>query len=248
MKLDRHHVARATCADRAAGQTRRRLLGGTAALPLIGLAAFGPARPARAAPGNAPPAAVRDLDSAAMALFDAAEASQWAAAHAALARTRTAAAAVDAIEPAYLAAGGQLSRFFEARNNLGGDLVEARTALSVKDRRWLVSTAGRIADRAGEFSQPFVEHGDALIPSIESLLFLARRMRRAVVWQDSIGYRNAHDDFKRLWDGIRDPLRQKSPDQARALDQALAGMTQARSTAQAKALYAAVQRLRDGLG
>ena len=92
-----------------------------------------------------------------------------------------------------LLTGAWLDRFFEACNNLGADLVEARTALTVKDRRWLVSTAGLIADRAGEFSQPFVEHGNALIPSIESLLFLAPRMRRAVVWQDTIGYRNTHD-------------------------------------------------------
>ena len=247
MTIDRND-AYGNGAERTVADVRRRLLAGTAALPLIGLAAFVPARPARAAADSTPPAAVRDLDAAAMALFDAAEAGHWSAARQALGWARAAAAAVDAIEPAYLAAGGQLSRFFEARNNLGGDLVEARTALSVKDRRWLVSTAGRIADRAGEFSQPFVEHGNALIPSIESLLFLARRMRRAVVWQDSIGYRNAHDDFKRLWDGVRDQLRQKSPDKVRALDDALARMTQARSTLEAKALYAAVQQLRDGLG
>jgi hypothetical protein len=234
-------AARAVCAS------RRRLFTAAAALSLVGLVSLAPVRGARAAAAGAP-AALHDLDAAAMALFGAAEAGQWSDARAALDRARAAAAEVGAVEPAFLAAGGQLTQFFEARNNLGGDLVEARTALSVKDRRWLVSTAGRIADRAGELSQPFAEHGNALIPSVEALLFLARRMRRAVVWQDDIGYRSAHDDFKRLWKDVREPLRKQSPDQVRALDQALAQMTHERSTAQAKALYAAVQQLRNGLG
>jgi hypothetical protein len=118
--------------------TRRRLLAGTAALPLVALAVtFGLSIRARAATDTIP-SAVRDLDVAAMALFDAAE--------------------------------GQLNNFFQARNNLTGDLIEAKTALSVKDRRWLVSSADRIAARAGELAQPFAQQANVLIARIEALL------------------------------------------------------------------------------
>ena len=63
--------------------------------------------------------------------------------------------------------------------------------MSVKDRRWLASSADRIASRAGELSQPFAERGGTVHQRVEVLLFLARRMRRALVWNDQSGYRSS---------------------------------------------------------
>ena len=223
---------------------RRRLLAGTAALPLVALAAtLGLSMRARAAT-NTIPSVVRDLDVAAMALFDAAEGGRWPAARRAMDRARTAADAVGAVESAYVDAGGQLSDFFQARNNLTGDLIEAKTALSVKDRRWLVSSANRIAVRAGELSQPFAEQAKALIPHIEALLFLTRRMRQARVWQDDIAFGVAQDDFKRLWHALRDKLDKQPPDKVRALDEALTRVAISRSRTDLKSLYTAIQELR----
>lgn len=225
--------------------SRRRLLAGAVALPLAGLGlAIVPVVRARAATAGTP-VAVRELDRAAMALFDAAEASRWAAARQALAAARRAADAIASVESAYTDAGGRLNHFITARNNLGADLIEAKTALSVKDRRWLVSSADRLAARAGELAQPFAEHAGSLDPRIETLLFLARRMRRALVWQDNDGLRAARDDFERLWRALRGELRNQPPGSRRALDQALTHMTDSASTAHAKALYDAVRRLRE---
>ena len=229
---------------------RRRLLAGAAALPLVALGLIlVPAIRAHAATASTPastPVSVRELDSAAMALFDAAEASDWTAARQALARARRAAEAVGSVEPAYTDAGGRLNHFITARNNLGADLIEAKTALSVKDRRWLVSSADHLAARAGELAQPFAEHAGALAPRIDTLLFLARRMRRALVWQDNVGLRAARDDFRRLWQELRSELRNQPSGTRRALDEALTRMTDSASTAHAKALYAAVRQLREG--
>ena len=224
---------------------RRRLLAGTAALPLVALAAtFGLSTRARAATGMIP-SAVRDLDMAAMALFDAAEGGRWLVARQALNRARTSAEAIGAVESAYVDAGGQISDFFQARNNLTGDLIEAKTALSVKDRRWLVSSADRIAARAGELSLPFAEQANVLIPRVEALLFLARRMRRALVWQDDIGFGVAQDDFKRLWQALRDELEKQLPDKVRALDNAMNRVAVSRSSTDLKSLYTAIEGLRE---
>ena len=224
---------------------RRRLLAGTVALPLAALvAALGLPVRARAAT-DMTPSALRDLDAAAMALFDAAETSRWLVAQQALERARTAADAVGGLESAYLTAGGRLTHFFQARNNLSGDLIEAKTALSMKDRRWLVNGADRIAARAGELSQPFAEHTNAIIPRIEALLFLTRRMRRALVWQDNIGYRAAQDDFKRLWRAMGDEVDKQPPDKVRALGDAFARVTLSRSSTDLRSLYTAIRGLRE---
>ena len=243
-------TARAMKATSNAGVVvmRRRLLAGTAALPLVALAVtFGLSTRARAATGTIP-SAVRDLDVAAMALFDAAEGGRWLVARQAMERARTAAEAMGAVESAYVGAGGQINNFFQARNNLTGDLIEAKTALSVKDRRWLVSSADRIAARAGELAQPFAEQANVFIPRIEALLFLARRMRRALVWQDDIGFGVAQDDFKRLWQTLRDELDKESAGKVRALDDALSRVSVSRSRTDLKSLYAAIQGLRELVG
>jgi hypothetical protein len=226
--------------------TRRRLLAGTVVLPLAALAmSLGRSIRARAATQTMP-SAVRDLDLAAMALFDAAEGGHWPAARHALERARAAAEAMGSVESAYVGAGGQISDFFLARNHLTGDLVEAKTALSVKDGRWLVSSAERIAARAGELSEPFAAHDNDLVPRIETLLFLARRMREALVWQDDIGFGVAHDDFKRLWKALRDELgKDERPDKVHALDEALARVAISRSSTDLKSLYTAIHDLRE---
>ena len=224
---------------------RRRRLAGAAALPLAALAAaLGLPVRARAAT-DMTPSALRDLDAAAMALFDAGETSRWPVAQQALERARTAADVVGGLESTYLAAGGRLSQFFQARNDLTGDLIEAKTALTAKDRRWLVSSADRIAARAGELSQPFAEHGNALIPRIEALLHLARRMRRALVWKDNNGFRAAQDDFERLWHALRHELDKQPRDRVRALDDALTRVAVSRSSADLRSLYTALQKLRE---
>jgi hypothetical protein len=245
----RSRNANAICDAETIGKAtleRRGFLG--ASLALLGLGAtLGLPSPARAA-ANMIPKAVRNLDAAAMKLFDAAEAGDWFAAQQALDSAQAAGAAVDNLEGAYSDAGGQLENFFQVRNNIGADIVEAGTALSAKDRRWLVNSADRIAARAGELSEPFAERSNALVPRIETLLFLARRMRRARVWQDNVGFRAANDDFKRLWQALRRELRGQPAEKRRAIDEALNRAADSSSGADMKALYAAVLDLRDTVG
>lgn len=227
--------------------SRRRVLTAAAALPLLGFGlTLGPYRMARAAPDNIP-APVRALDAAAMALFDAAQTAHWTAARRALDQARASATASATIEDAFLAAGGEMHRFFEARNNLTADLIEAATALAQKDKRWLINCADRLATRAGELSQPFAVRANAVAPRIESLLFLARRMRRALVWHDTAGFRSAHEDFKRLWESLRGALASQPTARLAAFNNALAHIANSRSAADVDTLYVAVRQLRDGL-
>jgi hypothetical protein len=190
------------------------------------------------------PSPVDELDHAAMTLFDAAEAREWAAASQALKRTEQAADTIAQLESAFVEAGGDLRHFFQARNDLVGDLIEAKTALSVKDQRWLISAADRIVARAGELSQPFATRTSALLPQVESLMYLARRMRRALVWQDHIGLQAAHDDFKRLWLVLRADLSSIPNDRVRAIDDALVNLSLSKSTTAVRQLYLVVQHLR----
>ncbi|ODV13325.1 MAG: hypothetical protein ABT20_02255 [Rubrivivax sp. SCN 70-15] len=249
----------ARAAPPAARAGRRGLLGAAAVLPWLA-AALAPAAhateaaagTAAAASGAAParppfPPVLHALDRAAMNLFDAPVARHWPAARDALARARKAAAEVGPLEPAFVDAGGDLSRFYRARNDLGADLLEARTALDAKDERWLASCADRIADRAGTLSLPFDARSDKLTPGVESLLALARRMRNALVWQDDAGFRNAHEDFKTLWASLRQSLAARSETQVHALDVALNRIAISRAPQDLQALEQAVRNLRHGL-
>lgn len=222
---------------------RRRALAAAAALPLLASVAMTAAPRAARAAATALPQPVIELDRAAMALFDAAEGGQWTAARKALDRARTAADAAMRLESQFLDAGGTLSHFFEVRNDLGGDLGEARTALAAQDRRWLAAAADRIVQRAGELSQPFARHADALLPRLETLMYLARRMRSALVWQDTDGFRLAHDDFDRLWQAVKRELASAPPERVRAVDDALLSTSLSRSPADVRKLYAAIQAL-----
>ena len=223
--------------------TRRRALLIAVVPPLLAPLAMTP-RTAHAAVA-AIPAALHELDRAAVTLLDAGETGHWVAAGQALARAGKAAHKVAPLESAFVEAGGELRHFFQARNDLVGDLIEAKTALAVKDRRWLTSAAVHIAARAGQLSQPFAARSGALLPQVESLLYLARRMRRAMVWQDNFGFRSAQDDFNRLWSALKGGLASAPPDRVRALDNALVGIASSASTAKVRRLYAAVQQLRD---
>ena len=223
---------------------RRRFAALSMLLPLISLAAA-LGLPLRASAASATlPHAVGSLDEAAMALFDAAETANWAEAEQALGRAKTAALEVNGLQSKFIAAGGAISRFIEVENNLGADLIEAGTALSVRDQRWLISSADRIESRAGELSQPFLDHTDALVPRIETLLFLARRMRRALIWHDDGGYRQASDDFRRIASALHSALGKRSPEGTRALDLALERLGHSPSSADLKSLYATILRLR----
>ncbi len=227
--------------------TRRRLILGAMTLPLAtAVLTLGISQHARAATGTIP-LPVLDLDRAAMALFDAAEDGHWDRARQSLDRARAAANALTAVEAAYSDDGGHLGHFYAARNNLSADLIEAKTAISVKDRRWLVSSADRIAARAGELSQTFVGADDSLTPRIETLLFLARRMRRALVWQDNTGFSSARHDFRNLWQMTRTDLKTLPTERLHALDEALAKNAGRTSQANARLLYEAVLALRNGL-
>lgn len=234
--------ARAEAATTELLSQRRRLMSAAALGPLALAAATMASRSARAAGG--PPEAVRDLDAAAMALFDAAEAGRWPQARSALAQARRAEAGTGALEGAFTQAGGELHRFFQARNDLSGDLLEAGTAISVKDRRWLVSVADRIVARAGELGQPFVGSRDSTQQRIEVLIYLARRMRRALVWADEDGFRSAQRDFRRLWQSTAIELTPDVSERRRVLEEALTRLTLSRSTAAIQQLYDAVAALR----
>ena len=189
------------------------------------------------------PNVARALDVAAMGLFDAAEVGEWDDAARALRHIRSAAAGVSGLESAYLAAGGGIEDFIQVVNNLSADAIEADTALSTKDRRWLVSCADRIVSRAGELSRPFDSRADAVVPRIDTLLFLARRMRRALVWSDEGGLISAHNSFTRLWSELKNELAGKQAAAVDAVQRALADIGKSPTRAQIKRIYEATQAL-----
>ena len=227
---------------------RRRLLATGLALPLLTMAwTLGIPRGAHAGE-IAMPAMVRTLDSAASAMFDAAETSDWAAAAAAIARAKNATRDIGDLETPFVTSGGTLEHFFEVQNNLSADLMEAETATSMKDQRWLVSAADHLAARAGELSEPFKPRNNAIVSRVDTLLFLARRMRRARVWADAAGYADASTAFNRLWSALRGALPGKTAPQTKALAQALAGISASSSSADLRKLYLAVTALERALG
>ena len=210
--------------------------------PTYGLALATPQD--RADKAAAIPPAVAALDTAAASLFDAAERRQWSRARTELDKARSAARGAAALEGPFAKAGGELHRYFQAINNLSGDLIEAGTALSVKDARWLVNAADRIAARAGELSQPFVQRSGAIAQRVEVLIFLARRMRRALVWSDGMGYQAAREDFRRLWANMHTQVSALSPGAQKSLDDALARLSSTTNAGHARALQRAVEALR----
>lgn len=216
------------------------MLAASVALALV--PALGTARLAQAQSPTTP-GTVRALDGAATKLFDAAESGNWDDAASALRRVQSIAPGVSDLESAYLAAGGGIGDFIAVVNNLSADAIEAGTALSAKDRGWLVSCADRIASRAGELSQPFDRRANAVVPRIDTLLFLARRMRRALVWSDEGGLLNARDSFTRLWSSLCDELAGKQPTEVGAVQRALANVGKAPSLGDVKRLYEATQAL-----
>ena len=229
----------------AAGPSLPRRVWLTRSVAALAAAAGTPAISAGAA-ATARPAAVTALDTASMALFDAAEAADWGRAEAALQLADTAAAGIASTQAAYVDAGGGLDHFYAATNNLSADLIEAATALSVHDFRWLVGAADRIVARAGELTQPFVDLAGDQGPQIETLLFLIRRMRRALVWHDDGGLRDARDAFERIWSLRRDrrqqPLRLAVVETQ--VDSALVRIGAAPSLKDLQSLYASVLELR----
>jgi hypothetical protein len=229
--------ARTAASKRTFDRARRRVLAGVgAALLLAGIAAAPPGR-AAPAPAQQVPRPLLDLDSAASALFDAAEAERWADAHKALVAAQTAARSIDDMQTSFSEAGGRLSRFFAATNQLTADLIDARAAESVRDRPWLVDSADNLLARAGDLTEPYAARIDAPLPRLEVLLVLARRMRRAPAWQDAGGFAAARGAFDRLWPALRAELIVRAPRGVGRVDAARARITTAPSSANARSLY-----------
>ena len=119
--------------------------------------------------------------------------------------------------------------------------------MSVQDRRWLVSVASHVAARAGELSLPFVGHGNAVAPLIAALLYLALRMRRALVWQDDIRISRRHGRLRETLDvPARQARRAVTADRMHALEAALGRLTSHASAADVRRLYDSVIALRGG--
>lgn len=156
---------------------------------------------------------------------------------------RPPAEASTALQSAFNDAGGALHRFFQARNGLSGDLPEAASAISARDRRWLIGVADRIVGHAGELAQPFAGRADDLQARIEVLIDLARRMRSALVWADDTGFRSAQDDFRELWRLTAAGLPPAQPDRRRALDLALERTALTKSKRAVRELHEAVAAL-----
>ncbi len=151
------------------------------------------------------------------------------------------------MEPAYVDAGGELGQFIEAQNNLNADDLEAGVALSVHDSRWLINAADSVATRAGQFSVPFVAHTGELVPRLEVLLFLDRRMRRARVWHDDAGARDAHDAFLRLWSEMRTALIANPSLRVQVLESMASRLQDPESAADLLGLTSAIQGLIDSI-
>ena len=226
---------------------RRRVVQAAASVVLLASCALAIVPSRAIAAGPAVPLAVQGLDRAAMALFDAAEAADWAGASKAVASARAAAAEVAGLESSFADAGGSVEAFIQVHDNLGGDLIEASTAVSSRDQRWLISSADRIATRAGELSMPFEQGTVAAVPRVETLLFLARRIRRARIWQDREGLNSASDDFNRLLTALEPQLQGNALAKASALRKAFASIGLKSSPADLKRFYGDVQALRDAI-
>lgn len=223
---------------------RRRWLVTGLVLPLLALAGSrGLPRGAHAADLSLP-AMASALNGAAMALFDAAETSDWVAAAAALGRAQNVTRAIGELDTAYVTSGGSREHFFEARNNLSADLIDAKSAISVQDRPWLMRAADELVTRAGELSEPFRRRDNTIVQRIETLLSLARRMRRARVSEDAGDLADASAAFRRLWSTVRGQLPGGTTPQTAALEQALAGIDTSSSSADLRKLYQAVAALR----
>jgi len=224
------------------GAGRRRWLAAATVFPL--LAATAPAARAAARPVPQP---LLDLGSAATKLFNAAESGSWETIQAALATVQAAVERVRGAEKAYAEAGGPVNRFFEAGHYLEAEMVDARAAASVRDRPWLVSTADNILSRVGDLTAPFADGSDQLLPQAEALLFLTRRMRRALAWDDADGMTLARRDFDRLWKRLRGEVASQAPAKVRSVDAALGAVARARTVASLRALAAAVRGLLEAL-
>lgn len=189
------------------------------------------------------PGALLDLDAAALALSDAAEAGRWDDARKALAAARTAARSVANLESSFTEAGGQLGRFFAATNQLSADLINAAAAESVRDRPWLLSSADNLLALAGDLTEPYASRIGAAVPRLEVVLVLARRMRQAPTWQDEVAFETARRAFDRQWPALRDELSTRRRHLVERVDAARAGIAISPSSANARTLYVAVHDL-----
>ena len=203
-----------------------------------------PTTPAHAAaPAQPVPHVVLDLDTAVLALFDAAEARRWDDAHKAIASAQSAARSLRNLEASYSEAGGETSRFFTTTDQLSADLIDASAAASVRDQPWLVSTADNLLARAGDLTEPYVSRIEAAAPRLEVLLVLARRMRQAPVWENENEFDDARRAFDLLWPSVRDQLDVRRPQLVVRVDAARAGILVSPSSTNAGDLYAAVRNL-----
>lgn len=232
-------VGSSTC--ESSSVPRRIMLLGSVALAMH--SSISRAADVQARPANRLPDVVREIDATAMKLFDAAEAGEWNDSASALARIQALAPSVSGLQSAYVEAGGSVEHFIQVVNNLSGDTIEAGTALSTKDQPWLTSCADRIVSRAGELSQPFANKVGAMTPRVDTLLFLARRMRRALVWRDQAGFANAHDSFVMLWLKLHEQMAGRYMPEAAAIQAALGDIGEIPTRAQIKRLYKATQAI-----
>lgn len=220
---------------------RRRVLLGLPALVMsAGLLGASAAR----ADSSPQPPELRALERAALALFDATDAAPWPAVSQALDPLREAAKRAATLEIAYLDAGGQLGDFLATRDMLAADLIEAGAALAAANRRWLISAAERIVQVADRLSLPFDQAGYQLGPRLKDLLYLARSIRRALIWSDDAGQLAAQQDFSRLWRSVRVVLETAHPNEVKRLNVALDRLSQSHAAADARALSLSVEQLR----
>jgi hypothetical protein len=208
---------------------------------LVGFAPVRAARPERSA--RALPPALHDLDAAALALVRAADAARWADADRAIGAAEHAARAVGDLQASYTRAGGELSRYFAATNQLAADLIDARTAASVRDRAWLARCADDLVTRAGDLTQPYAAGIDEPAPRLVVLFAFARRMERAPEWQDTDSFTAARRDFDRLWPAVRAGLAHRLPQRVKQVDAARAHIALAASSADTGALSQALHDL-----
>jgi len=219
---------------------RRRLLAGVAALLLVARTRRAQATPVEA---KTVPRSLLELDLAALALFDAAAAGRWIDAQNTLPRARAAARAVSREQASYAAAGGDLDNFVASTGELTADLVEVSAATAERDRKWLVSAAANVLERAGELTEPYASRIGAAAPRLEVLLVLARRMQKTWPSDDKDEFAAAHRAFDRLWPALRDQLNARRPYLVERVDAARAGLSVAPSSANAGTLYVAVRDL-----
>jgi len=176
-------------------------LAGSAMLPECTLAAPLDATASAATMHEGPGALALRIGMQSERLFDAAATMHWRSARVALQALHEQIGQLDETSRTqFTAAGGPVENWLAARAGLLAGLARADRAAAGADGIALGKAANRMTLLAGELAQPFADAQEAPTAlKVDVAMYLAWRMRQALISGDTSGYEAAHAAFDRLW-------------------------------------------------